>query len=67
MIGIKGNPRRANKDSITIINPREFKRDNFGGFMRKILSDLTDPPDLQAKHVDIVCSPVPSMQAGCQK
>ena len=48
MIGIK-NLRRASKESITIIKAREFKRDSdsFGGFKRKILSNLTDPPDLQ--------------------
>ena len=38
---IKENLRRASKESITIIKSRECKRrkESFGGFRRKILSD----------------------------
>ena len=46
---IKENLRRANKDSIIIVKPGENKRgdESFSGFKRKIVSDSTDPPDLQ--------------------
>ena len=38
---------------IIIIKPRENKRGNesFGGFIRKILSDWTNPPDLQVSKL----------------
>ena len=51
------NLRRASKESSTVIKPGENKRGNesFGGFKKekkkKILSDLTDPPDLQVCKV----------------
>ena len=38
---ITENPRRASKESITVIKPGENKRgnENFGGFRRKIVLD----------------------------
>ena len=64
---IKENMRRA-KDSITAIMPRE-KRGNqdFWRLQKKdtvVLNWSAWSPGMQA---DRVCSPVPSMQAGCQK
>ena len=45
---IKENPRRTNKESVTIIKPGENKRgyESFGGFKRKILLDGVDSLDL---------------------
>ena len=52
---IKENLRRACTENITIIKSRENSRGNesFGGFKRKILlvSDWTDPPDLQVSNL----------------
>ena len=45
----KGEP----QESIILIKPRENKRrtESFGGFKRKILSNWTDPPDLQVSKL----------------
>ena len=65
---IKENLRRASKESIAIIKPRENKvgNESFGSFQRKIIGLNLSPwsPD---KPVDRVCSPVPSVRARCQK
>ena len=50
---IKKNLRRASKESIAIIKPRENTRGNarFSSFHRKILWDWTDPPNLQISQL----------------
>ena len=49
----KENLRRASKESTAIIKPRENKRRNesFSSFYRKILSDWTDPSNLQISQL----------------
>ena len=50
---IKENLRTASKESIAIIKPRENKRGNesFSSFHRKILSDWTNPSNLQMSQL----------------
>ena len=66
---IKGNLSRASKERITRIKPREKNGDdeNCSVFKRKVLSEWTDPPDLQVSKLTEVSLAASSMQAGCHK
>ena len=50
---IKENPRRASEESVTVTRSGENKRGNesLGVFKRQMLSDCTDPPDLQVSKL----------------
>ena len=64
----KENLKRASKESITIIKPRENKGENeFRWLQKKDTVGLNRSVWSPCNQVDRVCSPVPSVQAGCQK